>query len=356
MFIAAIDIGSNAVRLLIKNTDHPNFIRDIDTIHPDEYYQRIPLKSGIDVFSNGLLSTKTEMLLSYAMCCFSVKLKEYGVEAYRACATSAYRDAQNTPEVLMRVHKASGINIEVISGKEEARLTRRSFVPPEDIKGDLFLFADVGGGSTEISVTKNNEVIYARSFNVGSMRYVCNNQLAAEEDNLDKDIETISHLYPGIHYVGVGGCVKFMKSYLNGKKSNDPIQVAKMKELYKELKQLTPKQISRKYDIPLERADILTPASSIFLRIAHKVNASQIIVPSIGVRDGIITELYQKAMQKSQKALLDQAEETYDKQGQAITQHNKEASADQLPHPNTTSTLQPTNPYLRKKTNDIEEL
>lgn len=292
MYIAAIDIGSNALRLLIKNTDHPCLQDNIDTLHEDEYYQRVPLKSGIDTFTYGAIQPKTAAMLTFAMCHFAVKMKEYGVSKYRACATSAYRDAANSSDVICRVKQISGLTVDIISGEEEARLTRRSFRTPQEIKDDAFLFVDVGGGSTETSLMEKGKPIFTRSFQVGSMRYVCDTQSREEEAALDEAMENILREYGSVHYVGVGGCVKTVRSILNWSDKPSFINVSDMNTLYHELLQLTPRQISRKYSVPLERADIITPASSIFLRIANIIKATEIAVPDIGVRNGIIAELY----------------------------------------------------------------
>lgn len=295
MHLAAIDIGSNAIRLLIKDTENPGFPVTIDHIYNNEYYERVPLKSGIDTFRYGGIQPHTEAILTEAMCRFKQLMNQYDVHLYRACATSAYRDAKNGSEVINRVNKTSGVEIEIIPGEEEARITRLSYIPPTLYKDDTFLFVDVGGGSTEISLLHENQTIYSHSFQIGSMRYVCGNQLKKEETLLDNKIAEIHHDNPSLHYIGVGGCVKFMKNYINGKHNSNTVKVAQMNEIYNQLKKLTPNQISRHYKLPLERADILTPASSIFLRIAHGIHAEEIIVPSIGVRNGIITELYNSA-------------------------------------------------------------
>ncbi len=292
MYIAAIDIGSNALRLLIKNTDYPCLLDNIDTLHEDEFYQRVPLKSGIDTFTYGAIQPKTAAMLTFAMCHFAVKMEEYGVSKYRACATSAYRDAANSSDVICRVKQISGLTVDIISGEEEARLTRRSFHTPQELKDDAFLFVDVGGGSTETSLMKKGKPMFTRSFQVGSMRYVCNTQSREEEAALDEAMENVLREYGSVHYVGVGGCVKMVRSILNRSDKPSFINVSDMNTLYHELQQLTPKQISSKYSVPLERADIITPASSIFLRIAHITKATEIAVPDIGVRNGIIAELY----------------------------------------------------------------
>ena len=292
MYLAAIDIGSNAIRLLIKNTDSPDFPATLDLIYEDEYYERVPLKSGIDTFKYGDIQPQTEVILTETMCRFAQEMTRHNVHSYRACATSAYRDAKNGLKVVDRVNKACGLNIEIITGEEEARITRLSYTPPTRYKDDTFLFVDVGGGSTEVSLLHKSQTIYSHSFQIGSMRYVCGNQSKGEENMLDNKIAEIYNNSHSLHYIGVGGCVKFMKNYLNGKHNSDAIKVTQMNELYNQLRKLTPEQISRQYHLPLERADILTPASSIFMRIAHTIHAEEIIVPSIGVRNGIITELY----------------------------------------------------------------
>lgn len=300
MKIAAIDIGSNALRLLIKDTDTPNFLETLDVINKGEYYERIPLKSGMDVFGAGMILPKSEITLKAALCRFSSIMRAYGVVAYRACATSAYRDAANGEEVVARANRESGLNVEIISGEEEARITRFSYIPPHCFNGDTFVFADVGGGSTEISVLRDNKLIYSHSFQLGSMRYVCGNSTIEQEALLDTAVRKIACKHERIHCIGVGGCVKFMSQYLNARKGLKSlvaplvIKVSEMKEVYSVLCTLTPIEISKQYGLPLERADILTPASSIFLRIADSLKTDEIIVPAIGVRNGIIAELYKQ--------------------------------------------------------------
>ena len=291
MKLAAIDIGSNAIRLLVKDTESDAFLSDLDSLHAGDYYERVPLKSGIDVFAHGAIQPKTEITLTAAICRFASIMQHYQVTAYRACATSAYRDAANGQEVIDRVNKASGLNVEIIPGDEEARITRLSYCPPAEWEDDTFLFADVGGGSTEIALMRQGKVLYSHSFQIGSMRYVCGNQSPEQEQALDQKIAEIYHDHPTLHYLGVGGCVKFMNKYLNGGRGNT-VLVSEMRTVYKDLQSLSVDQIVENYGLPHERADILTPASSIFLHIAEGLHSDTIMVPSIGVRNGIITELY----------------------------------------------------------------
>ena len=309
MKIAAIDIGSNALRLCIKQTDYGALMTSTDEVHSDEYYERVPLKSGMDVFAHGRILPPTKIKLALALQHFAKMMDRYGVEAYRAEATSAYRDAENGQAVIDAVSEMSGLRVEIISGEEEAYLTRLSFTPTEEQKDDYFLFADVGGGSTELSLLHHGQVIYSHSFKVGSMRYRCNTQDPAEEQALDNKVAEIHHHYAPINYIGVGGCVKFMSKYLNKVKSRESrveshnsnlkpqtstIKVSDFESIYADLQTKTVSEIVSNYRLPEERADILTPASSIFLRIAHGIKADKILVPAIGVRNGILAELYSK--------------------------------------------------------------
>ena len=311
MKIAAIDIGSNALRLCIKETNYGKLIASTDEVHSDEYYERVPLKSGMDVFAHSQILPPTKIKLAFALQHFAKIMNDYGVDAYRAVATSAYRDAENGQEIIQAVNEMSGLNVEIISGEEEAYLTRRSFIPPQQQENDYFLFADVGGGSTELSLVHQGQLLYSHSFQVGSMRYRCNNQSPEQEvalDNKVADIKSqISNLksqtnhYAPINYIGVGGCVKFMSKYLyKEKKGKDKdarkgiILVSDMERIYADLQTKTVDEIVSSYGLPHERADILTPASSIFLRIAHGIGAQTITVPPIGVRNGILAELYSK--------------------------------------------------------------
>lgn len=309
MKIAAIDIGSNALRLLIKDTAQPDFLRILDSIGAHDHYERVPLKSGMDVFAKGEILPPTKVKLTLALQHFAQIMHAHGVLHYRAVATSAYRDAKNGKEVISAAGKASGLNVEIISGDEEARLTHLSFIPPKQWAKDYFMFVDVGGGSTEISLVHEGKLLFGHSFKVGSMRYLCGKQDEAEVKALDAKVADIFRQHAPLHYIATGGCVKFMNNYLNqgtpaaaagadfrnSKDNGGLVAVSRMQAVYETLKTKTVSQIVADYNLPAERADILTPAASIFLRIAKGLEAEEIIVPAIGVRNGILAELYLKA-------------------------------------------------------------
>lgn len=293
MKLAAIDIGSNAVRLLIRRVNDGFAEQSPDTLFITEHQERVALKSGTDTFAYGEIQPKTEIFLTAAICRFARIMEAHGVDRYRGCATSAYRDARNGREVIERVNRVSGLNIEVISGQEEALITCCAYIAPREWTDDHLLFVDVGGGSTEVTLKQYDTVLYSHSFRVGSMRYVCGNQPADQIALLDHVVAGLHEKYGRVHFVGVGGCVKFMRDWLNGRKQSDTFQVSDMRALYEKLKSLTPDEISFLYNVSRERADILVPASSIFLRIADGFGSTEITAPVLGVREGIITELYQ---------------------------------------------------------------
>lgn len=307
MKIAAIDIGSNALRLLIKDCSQPDFMQSLETLHSGDYYERIPLKSGMDVFAEGQILPPTKIKLTLALQRFAQIMRQHGVSRYRAVATSSYRDALNGQQVIDAVSQTCRLNVEIISGEEEARLTRLSFQPPAQWADDYFVFVDVGGGSTEVSVMHKGQMLYGHSFQVGSMRYLCNTQEAAQEQALDSTIAAIHATHSPLHYIATGGCVKFMCKYLQPQsrkaaesQSMGAIIVSQMQAVHDDLLTKTVPQIVADYNLPEERADILTPAAGIFLRIARGLEAEEIAVPSIGVRNGIIAELFMQSAHKEQ--------------------------------------------------------
>lgn len=291
MKLAAIDIGSNALRLLIKSGSAQHILSHLDTVLATDYFERIPLKSGNDTFTHGIITQPTELRLTLALHRFAQIMKAYGVEHYRACATSAYRDASNGHDVIHRANQSTGLNVEIISGEEEARLTRLSFVPPTSWSDATLAFADVGGGSTEISLLHHGQQLYAHSFRIGSMRKSAG----------QPDFSSLP-LHHGADYkmLAIGGSIRFMCNYINKHEKNascdlrneiPQISLPQLEEQHALLTKMTATEISAHYNAPLERAEIITPAMGIFLSIARALNINTIYVPSIGVRTGIIADL-----------------------------------------------------------------
>lgn len=291
---AAIDIGSNAVRLLIKCVTH-------DDKNPLTKVQllRVPLRLGQDAFLHGVISAgKREKLLSL-MFAYQQLMKIYEIESYRACATSAMREAANAQNILHEIHKRTGIVVEVISGEEEARLAARNRI--EAIVGDRgrYAFVDVGGGSTEITLIHDGETVSRQSFDVGTVRLlagvvrdetIASLRQAAEAMRIEKEITII----------GTGGNINRLARIAGKRVRNETLwtlEVKALKDLYEEMKPMTLEGRVREYDIKPDRADVIIPAAELFIMLADALNADKIVVPTAGISDGIIEELNRQSLE-----------------------------------------------------------
>lgn len=285
---AAIDIGSNAVRLLIKELEdcgEPHFNKVL--------LLRVPLRLGFDVFAQGRISDRREKDIVRLMKCYRHLMKIYDVADYRACATSAMRDASNGPQIIREVEKKTGIRIEIIDGQEEARMIYNNHI--ENMKGRRgnFMYVDVGGGSTEINLLADSELVCSRSYNIGTVRMLNNAVEESEKERIRRDMKDLAISYPGINIIGSGGNINKLFKMVKGRDRRYPrMSVASLRELYDELKPLSVEERMDLYDLKPDRADVIVPAGDIFLTIAELTGAQYIYVPVIGLADGIIDGLY----------------------------------------------------------------
>lgn len=287
MIIAAIDIGSNAARLLINKVIR----RDNETLFSKLNLLRIPLKLGFDVFKNQTISEeKTEMFIQ-TMSIFQDLMKLYQVDHYRACATSAMRDASNGKEILKRVKKELGMEIEIISGLEEAEILNENHKSANLISGEKQLFVDVGGGSTEITLYIKNEVVEKESFNVGTIRML-NGPIPDEEWERFKSFMK-SKIKPikGIQVIGSGGNINKVFS-LSKTKEGKAIPAHFLKFIHKELEPLSISKRMKRYNLREDRATVIVPAMQIFQSLLKWGGLDEIYVPRIGLADGIVKKLY----------------------------------------------------------------
>lgn len=285
---AAIDIGSNAVRLLIKRID-PNEGDRLTKM----LLIRIPLRLGLDAFSLGEISKEKVKKLVRLMKAYRQMMKIYDVEAYRACATSAMRDARNGAEIIRKVQRATGIPIEIIDGQEEARMIYNNHIEYMRDRCGNFMYIDVGGGSTEINLLVNGQLLCSRSYNIGTIRML--NRAVAEEEwmRLQHDMEEIARNYPHIDIIGSGGNIN--KLYrLSPHKDEDAQRIATdaLAELHAAIERMSVKERIEQLGLKPDRADVIVPAGTIFLFIARCLQARYIYVPMIGLADGIIDEIY----------------------------------------------------------------
>ncbi|UOE36988.1 MULTISPECIES: Ppx/GppA phosphatase family protein [Chryseobacterium] len=287
MIIAAIDIGSNAARLLINEVKiqngKPEFIK-LNLL-------RIPLRLGMDVFTIGKIGEEREKMVIDSMKIFSDLMKVYKVEHYRACATSAMRDADNGKEIIEQVKQTSEISIEIISGDEEATLIYENHVAEGLDKDFAYLYVDVGGGSTELTFYENNKMIYEKSFNIGTIRLL--NNLVTENNWKEMKEEIKKNIVSKKPIVAIGSGGNINKVFSMSKtKDGKPISSAHLKKVYKEFNDLTVEERMTKYGFRQDRADVLVPALKIYNNIMNWSEITKIFVPKISVADGLIHHIY----------------------------------------------------------------
>jgi exopolyphosphatase/guanosine-5'-triphosphate,3'-diphosphate pyrophosphatase len=289
MKFAAIDIGSNAVRLLFSNVyDNGN-----STSFKKAELIRIPIRLGEDSFLQGAISEKKVEKLITAMKAFKYLIDVYDAIDYRACATSAMRDANNSKEIIERVRKEAGIIIELIDGKTEADIIYANHIEENLDKNNAYLYIDIGGGSTEITLFSNNKAVVSKSFNIGTIRML-HNQIDKEYWNYFKSwVHEITVGYKPLIAIGTGGNInKLFK--MSGRKPNKPVATTKLRAVYEELESHTYDERVTLLGLNPDRADVIIPASKILLSVLKHAEIEKIIVPQIGLSDGIVHQLYEK--------------------------------------------------------------
>ncbi len=287
---AAIDIGSNAVRLLIKSIDS-----DADDKEKFKKMQlmRVPLRLGFDIFKNGALSDKKAEKLRRLMKAYRQIMKIYDVYDYRACATSAMRDASNGIDVIKKVYKETGLNIEIIDGKEEAHIVYSNHIECMADRTGAYIYVDVGGGSTEINFLMNGELQSSVSYNIGTVRLLTEQVKPTEWQRLEADLQAMMTSTDHINIIGSGGNInKIYRMTAVKDKELQRMPIYSVQAIYDQLRPLTIEQRMERFALKADRADVIIPAAEIFLRIAHIVHAAYIHVPVIGLADGIIDELF----------------------------------------------------------------
>lgn len=289
MIFAAVDIGSNAMRLLFCRAydlgGKPHFSK--------EELIRLPIRLGEDVFLNGKISEKKAEKLVTAMRGFHELIKVYEVDAFRAVATSAMRDASNSLEIIERIKNESGITVEIIDGKLEAQLVFSNHIEELLNPKHAYLYIDVGGGSTELTLYHNQKVVAAKSFNIGTVRMLLNK---VEKDEWEYMKEWIKKTTVGtrpLHAIGSGGNIN--KIFKMTKKENKNLSYSKLKGIHDMLNSYTLEERIDVLGLKPDRADVIVHASKIFISIMKSADIEDIYVPQIGLSDGIIHDLYDRS-------------------------------------------------------------
>ena len=288
MRLAAIDIGTNACRLLISEVITP---LNGDTIFNKLNLIRVPLRLGFDVFETGVISkTKNEMILQ-TMKAYAHLMKAYKVDKSIAVATSAMRDAKNREEVVRKVFLETGINIEVISGDFEASLIYESHIAENLNENNNYLYVDVGGGSTELTFFSNNELVYKHSFNIGTIRLLKGIVEETEWENMKVAIRENVKGQKDIIAIGTGGNINKVFS-LSKKKEGKPLHIDLLKDYHKEFSSCSLEDRISLFKLREDRADVIVPALLIYIQVMKWAGIEELLVPKIGLADGLIQHLY----------------------------------------------------------------
>ena len=288
MKLAAIDIGSNACRLLIDDVvldqnGNPDFSKVV--------LLRVPLRLGFDVFETGRISEpKIDMFLK-TMKAYKLLLDVYDVKHLKACATSAMRDAANAPEIIERIKKEAGIDVRVITGQEEASYIYENHVADNLNNQKSYLYIDVGGGSTELTFFSNGRLVCKESFNIGTIRILKNMVTMAEWDTMKAFVKTNLGKYFNVNAIGSGGNINKVFT-MSKRKDGRPLPFELLRDYYNEFNKLTVAQRMSLYKLREDRADVIVPALLIYINVMRWANIEEIYVPKIGLADGLIHLLY----------------------------------------------------------------
>jgi len=287
---AAIDIGSNAVRLLIA---------DISKNDKGYYYfkkntlVRVPLRLGDDAFLDRRISERKISDLIKTMSAFKNLMDVYQVKNYLACATSAMREAENGLEIIRTIKKEAGINLEIIEGQREANIIYANHIEQNlDVKKS-YLYVDVGGGSTELSVFANKVLIASQSFNIGTIRILDNQDKDETWEEMRKWVKMHTRSLKNLAAIGTGGNINKLFR-MSGEKEDKPLSFLKLKNLYNELNSYSLKERITIMKLNQDRADVIIPACEIFLTLMKWTGIKQVFVPRVGMVDGMINLLIEE--------------------------------------------------------------
>ncbi|MFZ9057004.1 MAG: exopolyphosphatase [Flavobacteriaceae bacterium] len=292
---AAIDIGSNAIRVLIANIVIPSSDRPVQ--FQKNALVRVPIRLGEDSFSVGEISKKNIKRMLRAMKAFKQIMKVHGVTRFRAYATSALREATNGEDVVAIIKKETGVKIEIIYVKKEASVISNTQIFDKFTTQKTVLYVDVGGGSTELSILKNGERIHSRSFKLGTVRLLNKTVEDRIWDEIQKWITKKTAHINKITVLGSGGNINKLFKLTNTKEGK-PLSLVTLNSIYARLQELSYENRILEYQLNQDRADVILPATEIYLRTLQWAGASRIYVPKIGLADGMIKEMYYDLQKK----------------------------------------------------------
>ncbi|SDR73889.1 rod shape-determining protein [Gramella sp. MAR_2010_147] len=291
---AAIDIGSNAVRLLVSTITEKE---GMETNFRKTSLVRVPIRLGADVFLKKKVSEKNTTRMIDTMHAFNLIMKSHGVEKYKACATSAMREAQNGDEIAQIIKKKSGLDIEIIDGSHEAAIIAATDLHALIQNDCNYLYVDVGGGSTEYTMYSNGKTVASRSFKVGTVRMMEDLVEHKTWEEMQQWVKETTRNFEEIDLIGSGGNINNIFK-TSGKKVGKPLSLKYLKDYDEKLNSYTYEERITELDLKNDRADVIIPASRIYVNSMKWAKANWIHVPQIGLADGIIKSLYNESNRK----------------------------------------------------------
>ncbi|MEP7254306.1 MAG: exopolyphosphatase [Ferruginibacter sp.] len=288
MILAAIDIGSNAARLLItdvtKDEKNNPVFNKLNLI-------RVPLRLGFDVFEYGVIPKAKIGMMLQTMKAFKHLMNAYEVKNVIACATSAMRDAKNSTDIIRKIKLETDISIEVISGDKEAGLVFENHIAETLDKDHSYMYIDVGGGSTELSFFSNGTLIYKESFNIGTIRLLQDKVNDKTWEVMKEIIKTVTKGQKEVMAIGSGGNINKIFS-MSKRKEGKPITLELLRDFHKELSSVNLEDRIKLYSLRPDRADVIIPALLIYINAMRWAGANEMYVPKIGLVDGLIHHLW----------------------------------------------------------------
>lgn len=293
MKLASVDIGSNAIRLQVIKVYEDNDLVSFKNLQ----LLRFPLRLGKDVFTHGEITPGTQERFITLMSAFKHLIDLYEVQDYYAVATSAMREASNGVVIQKQISEEVGLKINIINGKKEARILNKAIRPT--LSNKKYVHIDVGGGSTEINLLEGNTLVNSKSFKIGSVRTLSAKERAATFKTMGAWLQsTPFHRQKNIVGIGTGGNINRLFKLAN-KTYGSAISYAELKALRAYVKEFTLEERMSILKMNPDRADVIIPASEIYLRVLKEMGSDQILVPRVGLKDGLVYELYEQATEKN---------------------------------------------------------
>lgn len=288
MRLAAIDIGSNAARLLITEVTHD---REGNTVFTKLNLVRVPLRLGFDVFEKGEISKEKRGMIMQTMKAYGHLINAYNVKNVIACATSAMRDASNSADIIRKVKLETGIEIEIISGDLEASIIYENHVAEHMDSDNSYMYIDVGGGSTELTFFAEGKLVFKESFNIGTIRLLKDMVTEKKWNEMKDFIKNKTRNFKKVTAIGTGGNINKIFS-LSKRKDGKPLNIEVLRDYYKEFSSHTLEDRINIYKMREDRADVIVPALLIYINVMRWADMEEIYVPKIGLADGLIQHLY----------------------------------------------------------------